>query len=78
MLNNRTIISLTWQDLVLGCNYKTKIEKKKKKEEKGAKRRKGFIETLEHAWKVPKGARRFWKALVHERFHEIPPGSIRF
>ena len=27
--NNRKIIVLTWQDLILGCNYKTKGKERK-------------------------------------------------
>ena len=42
VLNNKKIILLTWQDLVLGCNYKTKGKQKKKKEKKSARREKGF------------------------------------
>ena len=34
VFNNRRIILLTWQDLVLSCNYKTKSEERQKKEKK--------------------------------------------
>ena len=34
---------MTWQDLVLGCDYKTKGKERKKKEKRGARKRRGFI-----------------------------------
>ena len=43
VLNNKKIILLTWKDLVLGCNYKTKGKEKEKKEKKSARREKRFM-----------------------------------
>ena len=41
--NNRITIVFSWLDLVLGCNYKTKGEEKKREEKRSERGKKGFI-----------------------------------
>ena len=50
---------MTWQDLVLGCNYKTKGEKERKKKKGVQKGGRGLYRLLD----------------MHERFQKILKGS---
>ena len=72
---------MTWQDLVLGCNYKSKGEERKRKEKKMQGGGKGLYRLLDmhrRFQKVLKGSGKLQCMRNSMRFHQVPSGFIRF